>query len=166
MAAAVPPRDRKRPAPMVAVMERVEPITSEQFETLLPMIADYQRFYEVEEIDEERNRAFFARFIDPSDHGILIAAWEGDRLLGYACLYWHMSSLAAAETVLMNDLYVGADARGVGRALIDAAAEIARSRNAHSLEWSTAPDNHTAQRLYDSTGAGRSEWVEYELPVE
>ena len=149
-------------------MARIEPITAEQFETLLPMIASYQRFYAIEEIDEERNRAFFSRFIDPSEDGALIGAWDGDHLLGYACLYWHLSSLAAAETVLMNDLYVDAAARGkgVGRALIDAAAEIARSRGAHSLEWSTAPDNDTAQRLYDSTGATRSEWVEYELPFD
>jgi GNAT superfamily N-acetyltransferase len=149
-------------------MARIEPITAEQFETLLPMIAEYQRFYEVEAIDEERNRAFFARFIDPSEDGSLIGAWDGDRLLGYACLYWHHSSLSAADTVLMNDLYVDAAARGggVGRSLIEAAAEIARSRGAHSLEWSTAPDNDTAQRLYDSTGASRSEWVEYELPVD
>ena len=93
-------------------MERIEPIAEEQFETLLPMIADYQRFYEVEEIDEERNRAFFRRFLAPSDDGMLIGAWDGERLLGYACLYWHFSSLAAAETVLMNDLYVDAAARG------------------------------------------------------
>jgi GNAT superfamily N-acetyltransferase len=68
----------------------------------------------------------------------------------------------------MNDLYVEADSRGrgVGRGLIEASAEIARSRGANALEWSTAPDNHTAQRLYDSTGAARSEWVEYELPVD
>ena len=32
---------------------RVEPVAEEQFEALLPMIAAYQRFYEVEEIDEE-----------------------------------------------------------------------------------------------------------------
>jgi GNAT superfamily N-acetyltransferase len=146
----------------------IDPITAEQFETLLPMIADYQRFYEVEAIDEERNRVFFGRFIDPSEDGILIGAWEEDRLLGYACLYWHKSSLSAADTVLMNDLYVEADSRGrgVGRGLIEASAEIARSRGANALEWSTAPDNHTAQRLYDSTGAARSEWVEYELPVD
>jgi GNAT superfamily N-acetyltransferase len=149
-------------------MARIEPITSGQFEALLPMIADYQRFYEVEEIDEDRNRDFFARFIGPSDAGLLLGAWDGERLLGYACLYWHKSSLAAAETVLMNDLYVDGEARGqgVGRALIEASAEIARARGAHCLEWSTAPDNHTAQRLYDSTGASRSDWVEYELPVD
>ena len=43
-------------------------------------------------------------------------------ILGYACLYWHFSSLAAVETVLMNDLFVAPEARGrgVGRALIEA----------------------------------------------
>jgi GNAT superfamily N-acetyltransferase len=143
----------------------VEPIAEAQYEALLPMIAAYQRFYEVEEIDDERNRAFFRRFVAPSEAGTLLGAWDGDELVGYACLYWHFSSLGATEAVLMNDLYVDAGARGqgVGRALIEASAEIARERGAHHLEWSTAPDNATAQRLYDSTGAEKSTWIEYEL---
>jgi hypothetical protein len=41
---------------------------------LLPLIAAYQRFYKVEEIDSERNRDFFARFIAPSDDGMLLGA--------------------------------------------------------------------------------------------
>ena len=59
----------------------------------------------------------------------------------------------------MNDLYVDEAARGqgVGRALIEASAAVARERGAHHLEWATAPDNQTAQRLYDSTGAERSD---------
>ena len=147
---------------------RIEPVLADQFEELLPLIAAYQRFYEVEEIDEKRNRSFFSRFLAPSDDGLLLGAWRGEKLLGYACLYWHFSSLAAAESVLMNYLYVDAAARGegVGRALIEAAAAIARERGAHHLEWATAPDNETAQRLYDSTGAERSTWVEYELPLD
>jgi GNAT superfamily N-acetyltransferase len=144
---------------------QIAPISSEQLETLLPLIAAYQRFYEVEEIDEERNRAFFGRFVAPSDDGMLIGAWREERLVGYACLYWHFTSLVPAETVLMNDLYVDPAARGegVGRALIDASADVARERGAHQLEWATAPGNERAQRLYDSTGAERSTWVEYEL---
>jgi len=144
---------------------RIEPIAASQFETLLPLIASYQRFYEVEEIDEGRNRAFFRRFLDPSDDGLLLGAWDGERLVGYVCLYWHFSSTLAVETVLMNDLFVDLETRGkgVGRALIEASAGVARARDAHHLEWATAPDNHTAQRLYDSTGAERSTWIEYEL---
>jgi GNAT superfamily N-acetyltransferase len=146
---------------------RIEPVSKAQLERLLPLIAAYQRFYEVEEIDDERNRTFFARFIAPRDDGLLLGAWRADDLLGYACLYWHFTSLLPAETVLMNDLFVTPDARGlgVGRALIEASAEVARSRGAHHLEWATAPDNATAQRLYDATGAKRSTWIEYELDV-
>jgi GNAT superfamily N-acetyltransferase len=143
----------------------IAPIDAAEYEELLPLIAAYQRFYRVEEIDEERNRSFFRRFLAPSDDGLLLGA-RGDRsLVGYACLYWHFSSTEAVETVLMNDLYVAKQARGrgVGRALIEATAEVARERGAALVEWSTEPDNHTAQRLYDGTGAKRSEWVGYEL---
>jgi GNAT superfamily N-acetyltransferase len=146
---------------------RIAPISEPELGTLLPMIAAYQRFYEVEAIDEERNRAFFSRFIAPSDDGMLLGAWREDQLVGYACLYWHFTSLVPAETVLMNDLYVDEATRGegIGRALIEASADVTRERGAHHLEWATAPSNTTAQRLYDSTGAERSEWVEYELEL-
>ena len=145
----------------------IAPIADEEFEQLLPLIAAYQRFYEVEEISEERNRTFFRRFLAPSEDGLLLGARRDGRLVGYACLYWHFSSLEAVESVLMNDLYVAEEARGegVGRALIEATAEVARERGVPYVEWSTAPDNTTAQRLYDSTGAKRSEWVSYELRV-
>lgn len=146
---------------------RIEPLSEAQLEQLLPLIAAYQRFYEVEDVDNERNRAFFTRFIAPSEDGMLLGAWRDDELLGYACLYWHFTSLVPAKTVLMNDLYVDPAARsqGIGRALIEASASVARERGAHRLEWATAPDNKTAQRLYDATGAERSTWIEYELDL-
>lgn len=145
----------------------IAPIAVEEFERLLPLISAYQRFYEVESIDEDRNRTFFRRFLGPSQDGLLLGARRDGRLVGYACLYWHFSSLEACECVLMNDLFVSDEARGegVGRALIEAAADVARERGVPFVEWSTAPDNHTAQRLYDSTGAERSEWFSYELRV-
>jgi GNAT superfamily N-acetyltransferase len=146
---------------------RIEAVTQAQLEQLLPLIAAYQRFYEVEDVGEERNRTFFPRFIAPSDDGLLLAAWRDEQLLGYACLYWHFTSLVPAETVLMNDLFVTETARGqgVGRALIEASADIARNRGAHHLEWATAPSNKTAQRLYNATRATPSTWIEYELDL-
>ena len=144
---------------------RIDPVSVSELETLLPMIGEYQRFYEAEAIDESRNRAFFSRFLAPSVDGMLLGAWRGEELVGYACLYWHFTSLVPAETVLLNDLFVAEPHRGggVGRVLIEASAEVARKRGAHHLEWATQPDNEAAQRLYDRTGAERSEWVEYEL---
>jgi GNAT superfamily N-acetyltransferase len=147
---------------------RIEPITKGEIDDLSPLIAAYQRFYEAETIDDERNRAFFSRFIAPSEDGMLLGAWRKDELVGYACLYWSFTSVAPAETVLMNDLYVDPATRGegVGRALIEASAAVARERGAERLEWMTAPSNRTAQRLYDSTGAEKSTWIEYELGLQ
>jgi GNAT superfamily N-acetyltransferase len=146
---------------------KIEPISNLQLGGLLPLIAAYQRFYGAEQVDDERNRAFFSRFVAPSEDGMLLGAWRDGVLVGYACLYWSFTSIVPAETVLMNDLYVDPEIRGngVGRALIEASAAVARERGAHQLEWMTAPSNETAQRLYDSTGAERSTWIEYELPL-
>ena len=131
-----------------------------------PLFEAYQRFYEVEEIDLGRNRTFLERFVGTDEEGWLFGAFEGMDILGFTCLHRHKSSLRAADTVLMYDLFVLPDARGkgVGRALIEKALEVARESGAVCLEWSTAPDNTTAQRLYDSMpGSEKSTWIVYEI---
>jgi len=143
----------------------VRPLTADELELALPLIAGYQRFYGVEAPDDERNRSFFRRFIAPSEDGLLLGAWEGSDLAGFATLYWTFSSTLAAEVVLMNDLFVRADSRGggVGRALIQACVDVARERGAPHLEWLTAIDNRVAQGLYERVGAERSAWFGYEI---
>lgn len=147
---------------------RVARLAPDELDEALPLIAAYQRFYEVEP-DEARNATFFRRFVDTDDEGVLLGARaESDGpLLGYACLHWRLDTVVAHEVVCLHDLFVVPDARGTGagRALLEAAADVARDRGASALVWSTAPDNTTAQRLYDRTGATRSSWYEYELEV-
>jgi GNAT superfamily N-acetyltransferase len=143
----------------------VRPIRRQELEELLPLIDGYQRFYGAEP-DAERNRRFFSRFLHPSDEGLLLGAWANGSLAGFATLYWFHSSTKAADTVLMNDLFVRGDVRGggIGRALIQAALDVAGGRAADQLEWYTATDNLAAQRLYDSLpGAIRSTWYAYEI---
>ena len=144
----------------------VGPMSERELEDALPLFAGYQRFYEAEPNDE-RNQAFFGRFIAPSDEGILLGAWEDGRLIGFACSYWTFSSTVADDIALMNDLFVedGYRGRGVGHALIDATVEAARERGLHHVEWFTATDNEVAQKLYDRTGAERSAWYAYEIPT-
>lgn len=146
----------------------IGPVTEAELKRLLPLIADYQRFYDNPAPDDERNARFFRRFLEPSEDGLLLGARRGQDLVGYACLYWTFSSLRPAEIVLMNDLYVVDSERGsgVGRRLIEAATEVARARGAAALTWATAIDNRRAQRLYESTGAGRSSWFEYEIELD
>jgi GNAT superfamily N-acetyltransferase len=151
----------------VVVSIRVEPLKEADFERVLPLIAGYQRFY-LTDPDEERNRSFFRRFLAPSDDGLLLAAWKGDDLVGFATLFWTFSSTHATEAALMNDLFVAGGHRGegIGLALIEASVAAARDRGMRHLEWFTALDNETAQRLYDRTGARRSGWYSYEIEID
>jgi GNAT superfamily N-acetyltransferase len=144
----------------------VAPISESDYETVLPYIAQYQRFYEAEP-DEERNRAFFRRFIAPSEDGLLLGAWHQGRLVGFACLYWTYSSTRAAEVAVMNDLFVDPNVRGlgIGKVLIEASAEAARVRGSRHIEWLTHIDNRGAQRLYEQFRADRSSWFGYEIDL-
>ncbi len=148
-------------------MVDVAPIRAAEYDEVLPLIAAYQRFYEVDP-DPARNDEFFRRFVERDDEGALLVARSTDgQLLGYACLHWRLDTVAAHEVVCLHDLYVVPEQRstGAGRALLDASTEVARARGVGSLVWSTAPDNAVAQRLYDRTGATRSQWFEYDLSV-
>lgn len=146
---------------------RVGPVAPAEYEAILPLIADYQRFYRAEP-DEDRNRSYFRRFLGPSDEGLLIGAWDGEEAAGFTCLYFTGSSISAREVVLLSDLLVVPSHRGrrIGAALIDAAVAVARERRAAHLEWLTAIDNRSAQRLYESIpGVERHAWFGYELPL-
>ncbi len=148
-------------------MIEIRAVSDREFPLFEPLFVLYQEFYEVEDIDPERNRAFFSRFLGGTADGWLLGAFDGDEPVGFGCFYRHKSSLSATDVVLMNDLYVSESARGqgTGRALIEAGLELARASGASHLAWSTAPDNHRAQALYDTTGAEKSTWLEYEIPV-
>ena len=143
----------------------VSPATEADLSAMLPLFAGYQRFYENDAPDDARNEAFFGQFVHPSDAGLLLKATDGDRIVGFANLYWTHSSVSAEPHALMNDLFVAEEGRGkgTGRALIQASLDAAREHGDRRMSWSTALDNRTAQALYERTGAERSSWFEYEL---
>jgi len=148
-------------------MTEIRAVSTDEFSEFEPLFVLYQEFYEVEDIDLDRNRAFFSRFVGGTSDGWLLGAFEDGEPVGFGCFYRHKSSLSATDIVLMNDLYVkeGIRGKGIGRKLIDAGVGLAREWGASHLSWATAPDNHTAQKLYDSTGAHKSTWLEYEIEV-
>lgn len=146
----------------------IGPIDSASLAEVLPLVAAYQRFYDVEP-DDARNAAFLRRFVDVDDNGLMLGARDtaSGLLVGYACLHWRLDTVEAREVMCLHDLYVVPERRatGAGGALLDASADVARNREASALVWSTAPANTTSQRLYDRTGASRSEWIEYDVPI-
>ena len=139
-------------------------VTASDLPELLPMMRGYCDFYRVDPSDE-RLLALSNALIDHPDEGVQLIARGDGTPLGFATIYWTWQTLYAARVGVLNDLYVESAARGTGtgRALIERGLQLCRDRGAEKLVWETAPDNATAQRLYDGIGAAKSTWLSYEL---
>ncbi|MGI8726901.1 MAG: GNAT family N-acetyltransferase [Solirubrobacterales bacterium] len=147
--------------PAAVAIEKVGPTTTSE---LLPLTRAYCDFYGVRPRDDQLVALSRALLDDPSE-GVQLLARSEAVAVGFATIYWSWSTLDAGRVGLLHDLYVIPDlrARGVGRSLIEASREACRKRGVPKLTWDTAPDNLPAQRLYDSIGAERSSWINYEI---
>jgi GNAT superfamily N-acetyltransferase len=146
-------------------MLTITSVGSTDLPELMPMLRAYCDFYRVQPSDE-RLLALATALIDHPSEGQQLIAHETDGApVGFATIYWTWQTLYAARVGVLNDLFVVPDSRGsgTGRALIEHCLQLCRERGAEKLVWETAPDNVTAQRLYDGIGAEKSTWLTYEL---
>lgn len=148
-------------------IERVRVVDLPQ---LMPMLRAYCDFYEVDPRDD-RLVALCRALIDSPAEGLQLLARRIDAdgevgdPVGFATVFWTWQTLDAARIGVMNDLFVVAEARGlgVGEQLIESCRAECRKRGAAKLVWETALDNERAQRLYDGIGAESSRWLSYEI---
>ena len=145
----------------------VLPTSPEILEKILPLIAQYQEFYQ-QKPNTDVNRKFFSQFTaeKSSKLGIQFAALDDSgRALGFATLYFLPSSLTGGQYCGMNDLLVDPEARGlgIGRKLIEHCRSYARNSSYGAIYWMTQNQNKTAQTLYDKLTGDRSEWFYYAL---
>jgi GNAT superfamily N-acetyltransferase len=151
----------------------IEAVSPKNLEDILPLIADYQAFYQVSDLesDVEKNRRFFGQFGEDNPVGcqFIYRSQEcgSNRAIGFATLYFTYASTIAAKVAVLNDLYVQEECRGQGiaRALIEHCRAYAARHSAVRLQWVTAPDNHKAQVLYDSLDVSKSTWHFYSCPT-
>ena len=146
----------------------VSAVTPDDLVDLLPLMRAYCTFYESDPSDDDL-RAMSRTFLEPGAGGTqLIARDSSGGALGHATMLWSWDTTLAQPLAVMEDLFVTARARGrgVGAGLIQACRQLAADRGMRWLAWETAPDNETAQRLYDGLGAERDTWYAYRLSTD
>ena len=132
---------------------QIRPAQLVVLDALVPLFDGYRQFYR-QPADSGRAREFLTERLARHESEILLALDDTGGGLGFIQLYPLFSSVRAVRTYLLNDLFVAATSRrrGIGKALLLAAAEHARQLGAASLSLSTAHDNLPAQALYESLG--------------
>jgi ribosomal protein S18 acetylase RimI-like enzyme len=146
---------------------QIQQATIHDLDTLASLFDGYRQFYG-QPADPARAREFLAERFRQHDSLILLAREGQGEGIGFTQLYPLFSSVRTVRTYLLNDLFVSPSARrqGVAAALLNAAAEEARSLGAASLSLSTALDNAPAQALYESLSWQRDrQFCEYGLTL-
>lgn len=131
----------------------VRQATIHDVDLVVPLFDAYRQFYG-KPSDLELARRFLLERFQHHESVILLAVDDEGRGVGFTQLYPLFSSVRAARTYLLNDLFVAADARrsGVAAALIHEAEDFARAAGAVGMSLTTAHTNKAAQRLYESLG--------------
>jgi GNAT superfamily N-acetyltransferase len=144
----------------------IVPFARELASPLLEMWRAYQEFYQVNDIDDGRNRAHVENIVNnPSLGCIHLALLAGDPV-GFSTLYFTFTSTRACKIAVLNDLFVVPQRRrgGVGRALLEHALAYAREQGIRSVRWSTSVSNAGAQKLY-ADYAVPTQWNMYNVDV-
>lgn len=143
----------------------VRDVGPSDFDKWLPLWDGYNAFYKrtgPTALPMEVTRTTWTRFFDHYEPVHCLVAEASGNLVGLAHFIFHRSTTMLGPTCYLQDLFTNqaARGRGVGRALISAVYERARSAGCTRVYWQTHESNTIAQRLYD-TVAERSGFIVY-----
>jgi ribosomal protein S18 acetylase RimI-like enzyme len=148
-------------------MVRIREARSADLPALGKLFDEYRQFYKLP-TNVDKATGYLKARLAAGDSVVLVATDESEQLLGFTQLYPTWCSLLTAPVYVLYDLYVAPSARrgGVGRALLEAAAERGRRDGKLRMTLSTAKTNLNAQSLYESLGWERDdEFYVYNLSI-
>jgi ribosomal protein S18 acetylase RimI-like enzyme len=140
--------------------------TIADLDAITPLFDAYRRFYR-QASDLEGARRFLRERLERDESVIFLALCDAVAI-GFTQLYPSFSSGAMSRIFVLNDLFVSPQARrrGVGSALLQAAAHHGRRAGALRLVLSTEITNSAARSLYEYAGWMRDTvFCVYQLPL-
>ena len=141
--------------------------TIEDLEGVSYLFNLYRMFYN-QESDLEGAKNYIKKRIE-SKESVIFVVKDNQNYVGFTQLYPTFSSISMKRAWILNDLYVDVEVRKqrVGEILLHKAKDLAVESGANSISLSTAPDNYSAQRLYEKNGYIRdSQFHHYELSLK
>lgn len=143
----------------------VRPVEPRDREAWARLFVDYGVFYETV-FDQGIVDGVWAWLLDDAIEVYAYVATRDDAVIGFANHRRLLDTFVAGPAWFLDDLYVEPGHRGSGAAtaLIEAVAARATADGGRNLRWTTAPDNATAQRVYDRL-AKRTPWLTYEMDL-
>src|SRR5215831_7631145 len=140
-------------------------VSRSDFDKWLPLWDGYNAFYGRSgptALPFEITQMTWSRFFDAYEPVHALVAEDNGKLVGLVHYLFHRSTTMIGPTCYLQDLFTDETlrGRGIGRALIEAVYERARTVAAKRVYWQTHETNAVAMRLYDKV-AVRSGFLVY-----
>ena len=112
-------------------MTTIRPALPADARLVAPLFDAYRQFYG-KPAEPDVALRFVSERLANTDSAIFLALGDDGEPLGFAQLYTSFSSVSAGRVYILNDLFVAPQGRGkgIGRALLDAAAAFGREKGA------------------------------------
>jgi len=133
---------------------RIRPINKFDYEAWLPLWNSYNAFYGRHgptALDLTITEVTWARFLNDHEPVHAFVAEQNGQLIGLVHYIFHRSTTRLTDVCYLQDLYVNKDLRGagVGRQLIKAVYDAAKTAGSTRVYWQTQDSNTTARTLYN-----------------
>lgn len=128
----------------------IKPVGNDERAAWEPLWAGYLTFYKTS-VPAATSDVTWSRFHDPAEPMFVLGAYVDGKLTGIVHYLFHRSTWTPGNYCYLQDLFVADSARGLGlgRALIEAVYEKAKSAGASRVHWLTHETNAQARILYD-----------------
>jgi GNAT superfamily N-acetyltransferase len=133
---------------------RVRPVVQSDHTAWRPLWDGYNAFYGrhgATALTEHVTQTTWQRFLDPGEPMFALVAEEEGRLVGLAHCVFHRSMTRVEPVCYLSDLFTleARRGRGIGRLLIEAVYDEAKSTGASRVYWQTHESNAAGRLLYD-----------------
>lgn len=136
---------------------KTRPAVMSDLEVLSGLLDGYRQFYS-QQSDIEAARLFLEQRMGLGDSYILVSESDDGALTGFVQMYPGVSTVGLNARWTLNDLFVLPNYRdqGAGKALMEAATQLAWEHGVARLILMTQVENQRAQHLYESLGWQRN----------
>ncbi|MGE5703952.1 MAG: N-acetyltransferase family protein [Clostridia bacterium] len=97
--------------------------------------------------------------------GVQFVVEQDGQLIGFATLYFTISTMKANKITIMNDLFLREPYRNteVEEQLFAECQKYTQNHGFSQMTWITSVQNERAQQLFDKWGGKRGNWVNYSI---
>ena len=140
--------------------------TEEDVQVLFDLILELAEFEKLsDKVTGDAEVLRRSLFEEKAAEALLLETPDGEAI-GYAIFFTTFSTFECRSGIWLEDVYVRPEHRrgGIGRAVMEHLAALARDRGHVRLEWVALDWNEPALNFYEGLGAGRlDDWVVHRL---